>query len=64
MFDADYELILVRDIEVQHLRAPPGPVLRRAHVAYIPNEKGQITGLSKLASWWTSTLGGRRYRSG
>ena len=25
------------------------PFFGRAHVAYIPNEKGQITGLSKLA---------------
>jgi GTP cyclohydrolase IA len=51
VFDADHdELILVRDIEVyrtceHHLV----PFLGRAHVAYIPNEKGQITGLSKLA---------------
>ena len=51
VFDADYdELILVRDIEVystceHHLV----PFFGRAHVAYIPNEKGQITGLSKLA---------------
>jgi len=51
VFDADYdEMILVRDIEVysiceHHLV----PFFGRAHVAYIPNEKGQITGLSKLA---------------
>jgi GTP cyclohydrolase IA len=51
VFDADHdELILVRDIEVystceHHLVTFFG----RAHVAYIPNEKGQITGLSKLA---------------
>jgi len=51
VFDAEYdELILVRDIEVystceHHLV----PFFGRAHVAYIPNEKGQITGLSKLA---------------
>ena len=51
VFDADYdELILVRDIEVystceHHLV----PFFGRAHVAYIPNEKGRITGLSKLA---------------
>ena len=51
VFDADHdELILVRDIEVystceHHLV----PFFGRAHVAYIPNEKGQITGLSKLA---------------
>jgi GTP cyclohydrolase IA len=51
VFDADYdELILVRDIEVystceHHLV----PFFGFAHVGYIPNEKGQITGLSKLA---------------
>ena len=51
VFDADHdELILVRDIEVystceHHLV----PFFGAAHVAYIPNEKGQITGLSKLA---------------
>jgi GTP cyclohydrolase I len=51
VFDADHdELILVRDIEVystceHHLV----PFFGTAHVAYIPNEKGQITGLSKLA---------------
>jgi GTP cyclohydrolase IA len=51
VFDADHdELILVRDIEVystceHHLV----PFFGSAHVAYIPNEKGQITGLSKLA---------------
>jgi GTP cyclohydrolase IA len=51
VFDADHdELILVRDLELystceHHLV----PFFGRAHVAYIPNEKGQITGLSKLA---------------
>lgn len=51
VFDADHdELILVRDIEVystceHHLV----PFFGVAHVGYIPNEKGQITGLSKLA---------------
>jgi GTP cyclohydrolase IA len=51
VFDAEYdELILVRDIEVystceHHLV----PFFGFAHVGYIPNEKGQITGLSKLA---------------
>jgi GTP cyclohydrolase I len=51
VFDADHdELILVRDIEVystceHHLV----PFFGLAHVGYIPNEKGQITGLSKLA---------------
>ncbi len=51
VFDADHdEMILVRDIDVystceHHLV----PFFGRAHVAYVPNEKGQITGLSKLA---------------
>ena len=51
LFDADHdELILVRDIELystceHHLV----PFFGFAHVGYIPNEKGQITGLSKLA---------------
>ena len=51
VFDADHdELILVRDISVystceHHLV----PFFGVAHVGYIPNEKGQITGLSKLA---------------
>jgi GTP cyclohydrolase IA len=51
VFDANYdELVLVRDIEVystceHHLV----PFFGMAHIGYIPNEKGQITGLSKLA---------------
>ena len=51
VFDADHdELVLVRDIGVystceHHLV----PFFGHAHVGYIPNEKGQITGLSKLA---------------
>jgi GTP cyclohydrolase I len=51
VFDADHEeMVLVRDIELystceHHLV----PFFGRAHVGYIPNEKGQITGLSKMA---------------
>jgi GTP cyclohydrolase IA len=50
MFDADHdEMIMVRDIDLfsmceHHLV----PFFGQAHVAYIPNESGQITGLSKL----------------
>jgi GTP cyclohydrolase IA len=51
LFDADHdEMIMVRDITLQsvcehHLI----PFFGQAHVAYIPNDEGQITGLSKLA---------------
>ncbi len=50
VFDAEHdEMIMVRDIPFastceHHLV----PFIGKAHVAYIPNEKGQITGLSKL----------------
>lgn len=51
VFDAEHdEIVLVKDIEVysscEHHLVPFHGV---AHVGYIPNEKGQITGLSKLA---------------
>jgi GTP cyclohydrolase IA len=51
VFDAEYdEMVLVRGIELystceHHLV----PFFGNAHVGYIPNVKGQITGLSKLA---------------
>jgi GTP cyclohydrolase IA len=51
VFDADHdEIIIVRDIEMyatceHHLV----PFFGVAHIGYIPNQKGQITGLSKLA---------------
>jgi GTP cyclohydrolase IA len=51
VFDAEYdEMVLVRGIELystceHHLV----PFFGNAHIGYIPNVKGQITGLSKLA---------------
>jgi GTP cyclohydrolase I len=51
VFDADHdEMVLVKDIEVvstceHHLV----PWMGVAHVGYIPNVKGEITGLSKIA---------------
>ena len=51
LFDADHdEMVLVRGIEMfstceHHLT----PFFGFAHVGYIPNQRGQITGLSKLA---------------
>lgn len=50
-FESNYdEMIMQRDIPLysaceHHLI----PFVGKAHVAYIPNKKGQITGLSKLA---------------
>ena len=51
LFDAGHdEMIMVRDVPLysmceHHLI----PFMGSAHVAYIPNTEGQITGLSKLA---------------
>ncbi|MCA1839013.1 MAG: GTP cyclohydrolase I FolE [Actinomycetota bacterium] len=51
LFESDYdEMIMVRDLAVysmceHHLL----PWIGKAHVGYLPNRKGQITGLSKLA---------------
>jgi GTP cyclohydrolase I len=51
VFDAEHdEMVLVKNIAVastceHHLV----PWIGEAHVGYIPNEKGQITGLSKIA---------------
>ncbi len=51
VFEANHdEMIMVRDIFVASLcEHHLIPFVGQAHVAYIPNDEGQITGLSKLA---------------
>ncbi|RMH75020.1 MAG: GTP cyclohydrolase I FolE [Actinomyces sp.] len=50
-FDAGHEeLVMVRDIPLYSLcEHHLIPFIGRAHVAYIPNHTGRVTGLSKLA---------------
>ncbi len=50
-FDSDYdEMIMLTEIPLYSLcEHHLVPFVGKAHVAYIPNRKGQITGLSKLA---------------
>lgn len=48
--EAHDELVLIRDIPFSSIcEHHLVPFIGRAHVGYIPNERGQVTGLSKIA---------------
>lgn len=51
VFEANHdEMIMVKEIPLfSHCEHHLVPFIGQAHVAYIPNKRGQITGLSKLA---------------
>ena len=65
-FEADHdEMVMVRDIPLYSLcEHHLIPFIGKAHVAYIPNDDGRITGLSKLARLVDVYASGPRCRSG